>query len=502
MPPRLSKQSRDPFLTTALACGLLLCLGSCANRADPNPGNVPPAPAHYQKWAGTRIESLANLSIEALRSRQYGSVIRLETRLGAADEASEYNLHFSTDGSGAYNSYLASYDSDGIRVYTRVDIPSSPAPKDGYPVMVFVHGWEGIDAAPGFDFGYKTDSLYSRYIDAFVDAGYVVLTPGLRGHGTVNGVPAGGIEFLQTWDNGSYISPVFYAIDVLNLVDGIQSLDKVDWDNWGYKYRRLPRINTGIIHINGHSQGGDAALMALAASGENSALKNPISSGSIWSGCFGARFDQAHIYGPMASTLDAFMSGDGTWTGSAIGNDGVVNPNFVFAWPPDWIGTLDTNSPQWTWQADNWKLATVAESLQVKFSQMYDAINKNVEDIDDASFDIILLDNGKAQVRHDPRILSAMYKIGAYNSEQYLSEPLLLHHSNQDYYSIPAWNADLSARINAIGGNGKDFLYPGNTHSLLVSKHGWFSPAGTIEGFEIMVQRDLDLQTVQSEDDK
>jgi len=491
---RLNKQSTEPFLATALACSLFICLGSCANRADPGPGDVPPAPAHYLKWADTQIESLSDLSIEALRSRQYGSVIRLETRLGAADEASEYNLHFSADGSGAYNTYLASYDSDGIRVYTRVDTPSSPTPKDGYPVMVFVHGWEGIDAAPEFDFGYKTDSLYSRYIDAFVDAGYVVLTPGLRGHGTVNGVPAGGIEFLQTWDNGSYISPVFYAIDVLNLVDGIQSLDKVDWDNWGYKYRRLPRINAGIIHINGHSQGGDAVLMALAVSGENSTLTNTISSGSIWSGCFGTRFDQAHIYGPMASTLEAFMSGDGTWTGSAVGNDGSVNPNFVFAWPPDWISTLDTGSPEWTWQADTWKLETVAESLQMKFSQMYDAVNKNVADIDDAAFEITVSDTGKTEVRHDPRVAKAMYRIGAYHSERYLSEPLLLHHSDQDYYSIPRWNVDLSTRVNTIGGHAMDYSYPGNTHSLLVSEHEWFSPEGTVEGFEMMVRRDLELQ--------
>jgi len=474
-------------------CCLSLCLNSCGNNVDPATKNSAIEPADYQKWADTQLDSLTDISIEALRARRYGSVIHLETRLGSVEKASEYNLRFSADGSPAYSSYLASYESDGQRIYSRVDIPSSAAPEGGYPVMVFVHGWEGIDAAPGFDFGYKPESLYSRYIDAFVDAGYLVLTPGLRGHGTVNGIPAEGIEFLKTWDNGSYISPVFYAIDVLNLIDGIQSLNGTDWNSWGYKNKMPPKVNPGIIHVNGHSQGGDAALMVMAVSGEGSTLKNTVSSGSLWSGCFGARFNQVHIYGPMASTLEAFMSGDGTWTGNAIGKDGSVNPSFIFAWPPDWIGTLDTDSPEWTWQTDNWKLNTVAESLQMKFSQMYDAVNQNVTDINDATFEIVNRDNGKAEVRHNPQVAEAMYYIGAYNSEQYLSEPLLFHHSDQDYYSIPAWNSDLSERINASGGHGQDFAYPGNTHSLLVSNHKWFSKSGTTEGFTTMVQRDLDL---------
>ena len=194
------------------------------------------------------------------------------------------------------------------------------------------------------------------------------------------------------------------------------------------------------------------------------------------------------------------MSGDGNWTGSAIGRDGSVNPNFVFAWPPDWIGTLDTNSPEWTWQADNWKLKSVADSLQIKFSQMYDAVNENVADINDADFEIVIKNDGKAEVRHDSRIVEAMYKIGAYNSEQYLREPLLFHHSDQDYYSIPEWNAELSTRINAAGGNGIDYSYRGNTHSLTVSKHEWFSRKGTIEGLDIMIKRDLDLVNISSTD--
>jgi hypothetical protein len=298
---------------------------------------------------------------------------------------------------------------------------------------------------------------------------------------------------MQSWDNGSYISPMFYAIDVLNLVEGLQTINAIEWKKWGIEDKDKPRVDTTKIHINGHSQGGDAALTVMAVSGEGSSLKNAVASGSLWSGCFGTRFEQASVYGPMASSLEAFMSGDGTWTGSAKGRDNSVNPNFVFAWPPDWIGTLDTSSADWTWQADTWKLKTVAESLKIKFSEMYDAVNQNVLDINDATFEIVIQANGKAEVRHDPRIIDAMFRISAYNYAQYLTEPLLFHHSDRDYYSIPEWNAELSARINAIGGSSVDYIYPGNTHSLTVSKHEWFSKEGTAEGLNLMIMRDLEL---------
>jgi dienelactone hydrolase len=489
----LRPQIHKLISTTAFVCCVLICLNSCNRQPDSVPEASSTNAVFYQKWADTNLDSLADLSIEALRKRHYESVIEIEARLDNGDKGPAYTQHFSSDGSAVYNSYLASYMSDGNRIYSRLDVPATPPPENGYPIMVFVHGWVGIDDAPGFDFGYKADSLYSRYIDAFVDAGYLVLTPGWRGHGTVNGIPAEGIEFMQTWDNGSYISPIFYAIDVLNLVDGLQSIEQINWADWGIQSDRAPRTNLNNIHVNGHSQGGDVALTVMAVSGEGSSLDNTVQSGSLWSGCFGTRFAQASIYGPMAMTLEAFMSGDGTWTGSATGQDGSINPNFIFAWPPDWIGTLDTNSPEWTWQADTWKRDSVAEPLRIKFSQMYDAVNQNVANIDNAEFSIETEKSGKFIVKHDPRIKNAMYQVSAYNFEEFLTEPIFFHHSDQDYYSIPGWNAELSARINTAGGNAVDYNYPGNTHSLTVSKHEWFSRNGTIEGLGIMIKRDLDL---------
>lgn len=479
----------------ALILAATVLAAACQPDAPPEPKAGAIDRSVDDRWEDSQLDSLADLSLEALRARGYGSTLHLELNLGQSEFGPAYHDRFSGE-SPPYDTYVASYDSDGLRVYTRIDVPAQAPPPGGYPVLIFVHGWRGREAAPGFDFMYRPDSVSARYIDAFVDAGFLVLSPALRGHGTVNGIAADGIEFLDAWDNASYLSPLFYAIDVLNLLEGAQALAELDWHGWG---RSGPiTIDPGRINIAGHSQGGDAVLTALAVSGpgstgSGSTVRNRLAAGSLWSGCFGPRLEQLAIYGPMAATLEAFMSGDGTWTGTDVGRDGQVNPNFVFGWPPDWIGTTDPESPEWTWQADTWPVPTVAEVLQNRAAEMYGAINSGVGDLGDAAFEIVTDDGGRASVRHDPRIERAMRAIDAYRHAELLEEPLHLHHSDQDYYSIPRWNDELAGRIRGHGGHASAYAYPRNTHSLLVSERPWFSPGEVVAGLPLMIERDLAL---------
>jgi len=415
-----------------------------------------------QAPSSPHIDSLSVLFVDSLRSRSYGSTISIiEPR---PNEASD--------------SYIAAYNSDGLRVYSRVDVPLTAAPDGGYPIVVFVHGWIGQDDAPDLDFYYGKNNNYGQMIDAYVDAGFAVFTPGWRGHGTVNGVPADGIEFMQAWDNGSYLSPVFYAVDVLNLVDGLATFP-------GAKLN-LERINTVS-----HSQGGDVALIALAVAGEGSSVRNEIHAASIWSGTFPSRFTQLQTYWPMQSTPEAFMSGDDTWNGTATGANGSVNERFVFGYPSDWIGTI--NRDKWTWQNDTWSVASVPDAIVVKLDQMYAAINEYVRDIDDAEYLLAIGDSGFYSVAHDSRIETAMKRIGAFDAPKFLTEPLALQHSDRDFYSFPEWNADLCQRINAANGTCHDFEYPENTHSLRVSEQPWFSGETAVEGFSFAIQRDIAL---------
>jgi pimeloyl-ACP methyl ester carboxylesterase len=410
------------------------------------------------------IDSLDSLSIQALRNRDYGSVLEV------VDQPD----------TGQRNVLIATYQSDGLGVYSRIDIPETPAGEDGYPVVIFVHGWIGIEAAPSANFYLDDDSNYDAMIRHFVDAGFVVFTPGWRGHGTVNGRPADGIEFMRAWDNGSYLSPVFYAVDVLNLLDSLPTFDEV-------------RLDLGNTNLVAHSQGGDVALIALAIAGEGSKVSVPISAASIWSGCFPSRFVQLETYEPMQKTPQAFLSGDGTWTGTAVGASGEINPAFVFGYPADWIGTPVVDD--WTWQRDTFSQPSVAAAIKIKLDQMYSAINTQVGDIDDARYELIKTEDGKSGVLHDTRVSAAYARIDAYYMDGFLTEQLVLQHSDRDFYSFPEWNEDLCRRVNLSGGECFDFEYVGNTHSLRVSENRWFSGEDTMPGFLLALRRDVALFT-------
>jgi dienelactone hydrolase len=443
-----------------------------------------------QKWRDPELDSLSDLSMDALRDRPYRTEVEPLEALHEGPRAAAYKAEFMGDGH-VYGSWLFAYDSDGLRVYGRLDLPDGAAPEGGYPVVVFMHGWYGREAAPGFDFMYEPGSQYARVIDHFADAGFAVLTPAWRGHGTVGGVPSEGMQFLDAFDNGSYLSPVFYAIDALNLVAGLDQIEAAAWKGReALPALRLDRARVGIV---GHSQGGDVALIALGVSGEGSRAGNLLTAGSIWSGCIASRFEQARTYEPMAKALEAFLAGDSQWTGTATGRDGRINPNFIFGYPPDWIVTTDIHSAAWTWQAETWSAPGVAVAWSSQLDEMYATVNSRVADIDKARFDMLSDASGRSFVRHDRRVELAMANIGAFDQDRYLTEPLNLHFSDQDYYSPPEWNRDLAQRIRGAGGQAHDFLYPHNTHSLGVSPHEWFSPPGTEAGFPLMLRRDLGL---------
>ena len=424
---------------------------------------------------GVHLASLAALSVETLRGRTYGSRLDIEA-------------HFDLIGR---DTYLAAFTSDRLREYARIDIPVTPMPADGFPIVVFLHGWVGINAAPALDFYATPGSDYDSIIKAFAAAGFVVITPGFRGHGTVNGISADGIEYLSVWDNGSYVMPAFYAIDVLNLLDGLASLESVDWSHWSRPAAGPLRLNLHRVNVLGHSQGGDVALIVLAVASAGSHVHTPVAAGSIWSGCFPARLTQLMTYGPIETTPEAFLAGDGTWNGTATGANGAVNHNFVLGYPPDWIESPD---PQyWTWQRKSWSTRSVADALHRKLGEMYGTLNSNVDDIHNATYQLKTRPGVKLQITHDPQVVRALEYVGAFDRERFLTMPLSLHHSDRDFYSLPQWNSDLCARITLAGGACNDFIYPGTTHTLRLSKHEWFSGGAKREGFALAIRRDIEL---------
>jgi dipeptidyl aminopeptidase/acylaminoacyl peptidase len=169
------------------------------------------------------------MSIAALRQRSYpGSDITIVETLEPGDN---------------YFRYYASYESDGLTIYSLLTVPYSEPPPGGYPAIVFNHGYIPPDV-------YHTTERYIAYVDSLASRGYAVFRIDYRGHDRSEGEAA-----------GAYSDPG-YAIDVLNAVAALQ---------------RFPPVNPERIGMWGHSMGGYLTLRAMVVSPE-------IKAGVIWAG--------------------------------------------------------------------------------------------------------------------------------------------------------------------------------------------------------------------------
>lgn len=450
--------------------GILLCLGVAQGDA--------PLPT---------IDSLQQLALTELASRSYGSTLTYLKALPSDcyPPAQQSPL--------AGHAFMTAFISDGLREYARVDIPTAAPPAEGYPVVVFDHGWVGATAAPHWSFGcyaHTNYPVYAKLIGQFTAAGYIVVTPGYRGHGTVDGKPAEGLDYLLAWDNSTYLSPQFYAVDVMNLLASLRSLDAIDWPGLGSAPRRIA-IDSRQIYLKGHSQGGDVALTVAAISAMASTPATRLAAVSIWSGTFANRLDQLYFYGGMQSTAQSWLAGDGSWNATPIATNGVVNHNFLFGYPsPD---VISPDPSTWTWQNNVYWQPDVASAVAAVVDQMYVSLRAHIRNLGSAAYKLIDRGSERFQVEHDPRVTAGYADSSAFVHVTAVTQPIAFHHSDHDYYSPPTWNAAACERITDAGGRCQDYTYGGNTHELDVSDELWFSPPGSVSGFDTMIARDLAL---------
>lgn len=169
------------------------------------------------------------LMVEVMRQQDYpGSDIVIEETLEPSEN---------------YDRYIASYLSEGYKIYALLTIPQGEKPTSGWPVIIFNHGY--IPPAQ-----YRTTERYVAYVDAFARNGYIVFRSDYRGHGSSEGEAAGG-----------YGSPA-YTIDVLNAVASIKN---------------FPDADPNRIGMWGHSMGGHITLRSMVTTGD-------IKAGVIWAG--------------------------------------------------------------------------------------------------------------------------------------------------------------------------------------------------------------------------
>lgn len=173
------------------------------------------------------------LMIEVMRQQGYpGSEVTIEETLEAGDN---------------YDRYLASYVSEGNKIFALLTVPQGEIPESGWPVIIFNHGY--IPPAQ-----YRTTERYVAYVDGFARNGYIVFRSDYRGHGFSEGEASGG-----------YGSPA-YTIDVLNAVAAMKAYPTADPDRIG---------------MWGHSMGGQITLRSMVVNGD-------IKAGVIWAGVVGS----------------------------------------------------------------------------------------------------------------------------------------------------------------------------------------------------------------------
>lgn len=142
-----------------------------------------------------------------------------------------------------YSRYIASYRSEGLKIYGLLTIPYGEKPDAGWPAIVFNHGY----IPPSV---YRTTERYIAYVDSLASHGYIVFRIDYRGHDRSEGEA-----------RGAYGEPG-YSVDVLNAVASLKN---------------FPEADPEAIGMWGHSMGGYLTLRSMV-------ISEDIKAGVIWAG--------------------------------------------------------------------------------------------------------------------------------------------------------------------------------------------------------------------------
>jgi dipeptidyl aminopeptidase/acylaminoacyl peptidase len=201
-----------------------------------------------------------------------------------------------------HDRYIASYLSEGNKIYALLTVPQGEKPATGWPVVIFNHGYIPPDQ-------YRTTERYVAYVEGFASNGYIVFRSDYRGHGNSEGEATGG-----------YGTPA-YTVDVLNAVAAVKQFPEADPDRIG---------------MWGHSMGGHITVRAMVVSDD-------IKAGVIWAGVVGSypdlfqRWRRAHSDGNIFPTPDP-NSRRGRWRREILELYGSPEEN------PEFWGSISPNS--------------------------------------------------------------------------------------------------------------------------------------------------------------
>lgn len=242
--------------------------------------------------AGGAAVALHSLSIETLRNGEYlGSDMTIEETLAPGSN---------------YSRYIASYKSEGLKIYGLLTIPNGDPPEGGWPAIIFNHGY--IPPAE-----YRSTERYIAYTDGFSRNDYVLFRPDYRGHGDSEGEPT-----------GAYGSNA-YTIDVLNAVASVKKLrDPETTRETSSGQGSGSIVNANRIGMWGHSLGGFITLRVMVVSRD-------VKAGVIWAGVVGSYPDLLNNWRRRsASPPPGIPSGTRRWRDALTEQFGTPEQNPTF----------------------------------------------------------------------------------------------------------------------------------------------------------------------------
>ncbi len=208
-----------------------------------------PAAKNNKEQQNDKDQSLHPMAIEALRRSEY--------------PGGEFTIEQTLSNGTNYRRYVASYRSEGLKIFGLLTVPTTPKPANGYPAIVFVHGYIPPNQ-------YSTVNSYPTYQATLARAGFVTFKPDLRGHDTSEGEP------VSAHYSEKYVIDTLYAISYL---------------------KQHPDVNPERIGYWGHSNGGEIGLRTILANED-------IKAASFWAGVVGSYEDMFETYVDDISFLE------------------------------------------------------------------------------------------------------------------------------------------------------------------------------------------------------
>lgn len=210
-----------------------------------------------------------------MRARDYpGSDVVIETTL---------------DPGVNYNRFIVSYLSEGLKIYALMTVPTGEKPADGWPVVIFNHGYIPPDV-------YVTTERYVAYVDLIARNGYIVFRSDYRGHGNSEGEA-----------RGAYSNPD-YTVDILNAVASM---------------KKYPGADPNRIGMWGHSMGGYITLRSMV-------ITKDIKAGVIWAGVVGSYPDLLYNWRRGTGASPDSAPRPGSWRSTYVDQFGSPEQNPVF----------------------------------------------------------------------------------------------------------------------------------------------------------------------------